>query len=156
MADIEMITVEPRALAVARFDVATDELDAMGERMGAAFGAVMAHLRRAGIVPRGPAVARYEPTTDGFTVAAGFPVDAPVEPGDGIDSIVLPAGEVAHTTHLGPYDQLPKTYEALRAGVEAQGRSLVDGAAMWEEYWSGPDAPSEDARTEVFWPVAPR
>jgi effector-binding domain-containing protein len=116
----------------------------------------MAHLGRAAIVPRGPAVARYEPTTDGFTVAAGFPVDAPVEPGDGVDNIVLPAGEVAHTTHLGPYDQLPKTYEALRAGVEAQGRSLVDGAAMWEEYWSGPDTPPEATRTEVFWPVAPR
>lgn len=155
MADIEITTVEARTLAVAHFEVTTAELDAMGERMSAAFGAVMARLGRAGIVTRGPAVARYEPTPDGFAVAAGFPVDAAVEPGDGVDTVVLPGGEVAHTTHVGPYDQLPRAYEALRTGVEAQGRSLVDGAAMWEEYWSGPGTPPEATRTEVFWPVGP-
>ena len=87
-------------------------------------------------------------------MAAGFPVGGPFEPADGVDAMALPAGEVAHTTHLGPYDDLPAAYDALRAAVEAEGRALADDAPMWEEYLSPPDTPPEQTRTEVYWSVA--
>ncbi len=150
----EITTVPSRTVAVTHFHVELGELPELGEKMGAAFGAVMSHLSRAGAVPRGPAVACYEPEGGGFDVAAGFPVTEPFEPGDGVEPMVLPGGEVAHTTHVGPYDELPAAYEALREDVEAQGRSLAADAPMWEEYWSGPEAPPQEARTEVFWPLA--
>ncbi len=150
----EITTVPSRTVAVTHFHVEMAELPELGEKMGAAFGAVMAHISRAGAIPRGPAVARYEPEDGGFDVAAGFPVTEAFEPGDGVEPLVLPGGEVAHTTHLGPYEELPAAYEALRADVEAQGRSLDSAAPMWEEYWSGPDAPAEETRTEIFWPLA--
>lgn len=150
---IEVITAPPRTLAVTRFHAGFGELDAMGEKMGAAFGSVAAHLGDAGVAFEGPAVACYTPAGDGFDVAAGFPVAGSFDPGDGVDRLVLDGGEVAHTTHIGPYDQLPAAYAALRAGAEQLGRSLDDAATMWEEYWTGPEAPPEETRTEVFWPL---
>ncbi|MGD9700917.1 MAG: GyrI-like domain-containing protein [Acidimicrobiia bacterium] len=150
---IEIITVESRPLAVTRFHVSTSELGAMGEKMSTAFGAVMAHLGRAGIAPEAPAVARYERSGGGFDVSAGFPVAEPFESAGEVSCLVQDAGEVAHTTHLGSYEELTSAYDALRAGVEAQGRALAEDAPMWEEYWSGPDTPAEETRTDVFWPL---
>jgi effector-binding domain-containing protein len=151
----EITTVPTRTLAVSRFHVDDSDIDEMGPRISAAFEAVMAQLEQGGVTPTGPAVASYERAGDGFDVAAGFPVDEPFEPAGAVTRLAVGGREVAHTTHLGPYDRLPDAYEALRSDVEAGGRALVDDAPMWEEYWSTPDSPPEDTRTEVFWPVAP-
>ena len=150
---IEVTRVPSRLVAVRRFHVRASELGDMGGRMGAAFGAVMARLGQAGVPPAGPAVACYERTDDGFDVAAGFPVNAPFDADGDVGQLVLPAAEVAHTTHVGSYDRLPAAYEALREAMEGQGLALAADAPMWEEYWSGPGAPPERTRTEVFWPV---
>jgi hypothetical protein len=42
----------------------------------------------------------------------------------------------------------------LRAEVEHAGRRLA-ARPMWEEFWSGPETPEEQARTEVYWPLSP-
>ena len=67
----------------------------------------------------------------------------------------LPECEVATTVHLGPYDQLGQAYDALKEGAAAQGRKVEEAGIMWEEYWTGPEAPPEETRTVVFWPVVP-
>jgi effector-binding domain-containing protein len=152
--EIEVLAVPARTLAVTKFHVAKGDLPDMGATMGSAFGRVMHELSAIGATPVGPAVACYEPTGDGFDVAAGFPVTSPIV-GEGIMSMQLPSAEVAHTTHIGSYDELPKAYEALRAEVQARGRYLDDKAPMWEEYTTGPDQPPEQTRTEVYWPLAP-
>jgi effector-binding domain-containing protein len=152
--EIDIVTVPPRTLAVARFRVTEGDLPDMGQKMGSAFGQVMTALRRAGIASMGPAMACYEPTEGGIDVAAGFPTTGPMDAADGVTTLELAAGQVAHTTHVGPYTDLPKAYAALRDGVEAQGRRLDDRAPMWEEYLTGPDVPPDQARTEVFWPLA--
>lgn len=151
----EITMVPTRTLAVTRFHVDDSEMNEMGPRISAAFETVVAELRQAGVTPTGPAVASYERAGDGFDVAAGFPVEGPFEPVDAVTRLAVGGCEVAHTTHLGPYDRLPDAYAALRSDVEARGRSLVDDAPMWEEYWSPPESPPEETRTEVFWPVAP-
>lgn len=151
----EITTVPTRTLAVARFHVDDDEMNEIGRRINDAFETVVGELQQAGVTPTEPAVASYERAGDGFDVAAGFPVDGPFEPAGAVTRVAVGGCEVAHTTHVGPYDRLPDAYEALRADAEAGGRALVDDAPMWEEYWSPPESPPQDTRTEVFWPVAP-
>lgn len=153
--EVDVQVVPARPAAVVTFSVTEGEMGAMGERMGTAFQRVLEALASAGTSPTGPALAHYEPTPEGFEVAAGFWVAAPLpDLGDDVTNLEVPETEVAHTTHVGPYDDLPSTYDALRVAVERTGRRLADGP-MWEEYVTGPDMPPEQTRTEVYWPLAP-
>ena len=80
----EIVTTPSRAVAVIRFHVRSAELPMIGERMGQAFGTVVAELRKDAITPSGPAIASYERAGDGFEVAAGFPVPATFTPASGL------------------------------------------------------------------------
>lgn len=154
--DVSFTNAPERLLAVHRWHVPADQLALMGGEMGRAFETVLTHLGRAGVTAGGPAVACYQQTGDGFDVAAGFPVDETFAPSEDVDQLVIGAEEVARTTHFGPYDGLPAAYEAVRAAAEARGLAVDDRGPMWEEYWSGPDVPADQHRTEVFWPVRSR
>lgn len=145
---IELKKQPRRDLAVVKFRATVAD---MGQRIGAAFGAVHAYLLQAGIQVQGPAVAFYTPGVHEFDVAAGFIVPSPI-PGDG--TVVpgeLPACEAAVTTHVGGYDSLPAAYAAIQTWIRASGREPAE--SMWEEYWSGPSTPPENIRTDIFWPV---
>lgn len=147
---VDLEWVPARTMAAVRFHATGPD---MGPQMGPAFGTVMAYLSEHGLSPSGPALARYEVAGDGFDVEAGFIVADPVE-GDG--TVVrrdLPPGDVAHLTYLGAYDGLPTAYATMHQVAETMGRPIDDGAAMWEEYWSPPDTPPEDTRTEIYWPI---
>ncbi|QZY28642.1 GyrI-like domain-containing protein [Nocardioides coralli] len=148
--DIEITSEPARHLAARRFDL---DLDHVGEQMGEAFGAVARFLDRENILPTGPAMAYYEVGEEGMRVSAGFLVDPPIREGDGVVDREVPEREVVRGVHVGSYDTLPKTYDALRATAEARGRKL-DETAMWEEYLTGPDHPPEEMRTRVSWPLA--
>lgn len=150
---VDITTFPTRTLAVTTFHVDRSELGAMDELMGAAFGTVAAHLEAACAGPVGPAMACYLPTEQGFEVSAGFETTGTFECDAHVQVLVLPACLVAHTTHMGGYDTLTEAYDDLRQGTEAQGARVVEGVLTWEEYWSGPDTPEADIRTEVYWPV---
>lgn len=151
--DVRIITTQPRQLAVTMNQGTTADI---GPIVSLAFGTVVEHLARMGCQPHGPAVARYTRRDDGsFDLAAGFPIDEAIT-GDGVvEPLTLPAAEVATTTFLGAYDDLPLAYDRLRTGVIELGRRLDEAAPMWEEYWSEPTAPPEDTRTDIFWPLLP-
>jgi effector-binding domain-containing protein len=151
--EIEVKHVDPRPFAAVRFRATVAE---MPQHIGEAFGAVMAYLQRIGAPPDGPAVARYDIVAEGdFEVAAGFYVPSPIE-GDGhVVPVELPAGDVARTTHIGPYEGLPQAYEAIEAWMKQNDRESA-GSTMWEEYLTGPETPPEQTRTEIYWPLKPR
>lgn len=154
--DVQLVTTSPTTVAVIRFHVDHQELPTIGERMGHAFGTVMARLAEAHVSPDGPAIACYEPRGgDGFDVAAGFRVDPAFTAPPGLERLDLAEVEAAHTTHLGPYSELSTAYEELQTTVEASGRSVARGAPTWEEYWSGPDTPEDQTRTDIYWPLDP-
>lgn len=150
----EIVTTPARTVAVIRFHVRSAELPMIGERMGQAFGTVVAELRKEAITPSGPAIASYERAADGFEVAAGFPVPATFTPPSRLARLDLGDVEVAHTTHIGPYSALPAAYDDLQAHAEAAHRTVRTDEPMWEEYWSEPGTPEDETRTEIFWPVA--
>jgi AraC family transcriptional regulator len=56
--------------------------------------------------------------------------------------------------HIGPYDDLEKTYQALVARMAAE--AVAPAEEMWEYYLSDPGAEPDPSRwkTLVVWPVA--
>lgn len=150
---VEIVQIPTRTLAVTRIRVAPEDQPTIGEKMGEAFATVAAGLGEAGITPAGPAYAYYERADGGFAVAAGFGVADPFTAPPGLERMEVGGCEVAHTTHVGPYSDLPSAYEDLQAEAARLGRAVDPDSPMWEEYWSGPDTPDEKTRTEVYWPV---
>jgi effector-binding domain-containing protein len=151
--DVRIVTSPSRELAVT---VSQGTAADIGPLVSSAFGTVMEHLARMGTQPHGPAVARYTMRDDGsFDLAAGFPVDEAIVADGVVEPLTLPRSEVATTTFRGAYADLPLAYERLRTGVAELGRRLDEAGPMWEEYWSEPTAPSEETRTEIFWPLLP-
>ena len=153
MYDVTFTRESGRRVAVVCYQARPEEI---GAKAGEAFGRVAEHLARTGTPVTGPAVSCYTTGPETFDVASGFVVDGEVQPGDGVEQCQLPSCDIATTTHVGPYDELAKAYDALRAGVLAHGRRLVEDGIMWEEYWSPPGTPPEQTRTVVCWPVVPQ
>lgn len=148
-------TREPgRNLAVSSFDATPDQIP---ERIGAAFGAVMASLQRRGLTASGPAVAFYEMSPDepgvvSFRVSAGFFVPEPVAPDGDVRPLRLPEREMLTTVHVGAYTDLPAAYQALQKHAAEEGLTLAQDV-MWEEYLTPPETPPDRHRTVVAWPL---
>lgn len=152
--DVKIIEVPRRDVAVVR---TRTTFDGIPVAMGSAFGRVAAVLGPRGLLGDGPAVGRYtemDPATGKVTVAAGFVVPAAIEAAGDVVPDELPAGEVATTTHVGPYAKVSEAYDAIAASAALHGREL-DETTMWEEYWSPPGTPDEQVKTVVFCPVKP-
>ncbi|WP_162599973.1 GyrI-like domain-containing protein [Nocardioides solisilvae] len=145
----EIVLVEPVPVAVLRESVAVEELTSFYDR---AFDAVADELERQQVGRVGPALAVYR-GTPGATVdvAAGFPVQRPVDTAAGITGTELPGGMVVQALHVGAYDRLGETYERLRAFAADQGVELAD--VMWESYLTEPTPEADPAsmRTRVSW-----
>ena len=63
-----------------------------------------------------------------------------------------PAGPVAATLHVGPYDKLGEAYDAIRAWAGQHGRLL--GTDVWEVYGDWSDDPAL-LETQLFHRLAP-
>ena len=127
---------------------------------GTAFPAAFAR----GLKPAGAAFALYTSLTEGADPVAdveiGFPLDGPLieqlddEPVevDGLRVVasVLPAGDVAVTTHLGGYDELGRAWGEFLAEIGAMGRAPA--TPFWETYVTdpSPDMDPADLRTDLY------
>lgn len=126
-----------------RMDELTTFYDRAFETLGAALGAQ-------GIQPR-EAFGRYGAMQDGVAdIEVGFVVDGPVEAGGGVLASELPAGEYATSTHVGPYEGLQGSWEALGDWIQQQGRT--SGQTVFEVYVDNPSTTSADVvTTDLFW-----
>jgi effector-binding domain-containing protein len=121
--------------------------------LGKAFEDVASYLERKGAGPAGMPFARYHPTSDDrFEVEAGFPASTPTSGGGDVEPSDLPGGLAAVAVHIGPYDAMQPTYEALRVWVQERGGETLGDA--WEVYLTDPgDQPDPGSwRTEVVQP----
>ena len=145
---IECRSVGMRHTAVATATLGVPEI---GPWLSRIYGELVRALHLAGNAPIGPPFARYHRMEEGrFDVEAGFPVARPVKQLGEFRGSALPGGTVAIATHIGPYDDLEVTYQALSTWIAS--RDSVPEGDPWETYFSAPDDPPATWRTEVTQP----
>ena len=128
----------------------------ISREMGSAFRTAWEAMQAAGIPPGGPALSVYHDyDPEEMRFRAGFVVnvaDAPKAEAP-LRADMLPAGEVLHFTHRGPYATLRDDYEKMMKHLSETGQA--PGAPSWELYLNDPsDTPAEDLVTEVYVPLA--
>jgi len=62
----------------------------------------------------------------------------------------LPAGRVATTIHIGPYETLPEAYATLAEEAKALEEEINPSSPTWEEYLSGPETPPAQTQTVIY------
>ena len=130
-------------------------VDTLSQTMGEVFGELMGYLSANGVEPAGMPFSRYH-SMDGETVdvECGLPVAEPMAGAGNAKPGTLPAGKVATITHLGPYDDLPKSWGRLFEWINAQG--LEQRGAPWETYVTDPGMEPDVSkwRTDIYFPVS--
>lgn len=145
---IEHATLQPTL--VMRFHAPVTEL---AQKFGECYSTIFSHLAQRGEAAAGPPFAIYHNMdTRDLDVEAGFPV-ARVMEGDGqILPSSLPGGEVATTVHVGPYEGVGTTYDALLRSLNEAGWRI--SGSFWESYLNGPeDTPPSELRTRISVPI---
>jgi len=150
MREIKLLTVEPGPIAVVRKRTTFAEVP---RALFGALDAVYATVRSGKIRQSGHNVAVYRPLGGGHVdLEAGVEVAAPFENVGGVVSSETPGGEVAMAEHIGPYDRLGETYDAIVAWVRANGRKLA--GVNWEVYGDWSEDPAK-LRADVYMMLVP-
>lgn len=120
--------------------------------LGQTFGAIGAYLEKLGEQPAdAPFVAFYNLDMQDLDIEIGFPVTSPL-PGEGnIEASEIPAGDYGTCIHIGPYDTMEPTYDALNAYITKQGREVT--GICYEVYYSGPEVSPEEIKTQILFPL---
>jgi effector-binding domain-containing protein len=147
--DIRIVELPEQQTAVMREQVT---MNALPEFFGRAFAAVSAAMEAQGVQPAGPPFALYHGMpTDTVDAEAGFPVSTTIAAGDGIRAGILPVCRAVQAMHVGTYDTLGMTYDAVKQRMHEEGMEASDD--MWEYYLSDPSTDPATWRTLVVWPV---
>ncbi len=128
--------------------------DALGPVMSELFPAVLAFVQAGPADPAGPPFCRYlSMGGPEWEFECGMTVTRPVEGRGRVEAVELPGGDAATTTHVGPYDTLGQSWDALGAWLAEQGK--VGGGAPWELYLTDPGEVPDPAqwRTELVMPL---
>jgi len=81
-----------------------------------------------------------ERRNDAMDIDFGVQVASPFEPEGDVQCIKTPAGEVAKTVHVGPYERLGDAHNAIHAWCAANSRKIAE--ASWETYGDWNDDPA--------------
>jgi len=149
--EIEVKDVESQPMVSIRTQCHAAEI---GATLNEILPEVWAYLRKNDVNPAGPPFTRYHGFDDNkVDIESGMPVVRSL-PGEGrISSGELPAGTVASTMHVGPYEKLPEAHDALHVWMREQKRESA--GPQWEFYWTDPGMePNPSKRkTELLWPI---
>jgi effector-binding domain-containing protein len=150
MSDFEFRFVPEQDTAVVTVHAAQAGI---GEKMGEALGAAFEALAAADIVPAGPPFARYFSFGETIDFEAGVPLASPFAGTADVKAGHLGGGEAAVAMHVGPYDTLSETWEALTQWVAAEGREIAGPG--FESYLTDPGDEPDASKwmTQVCLPV---
>ena len=147
--DIKIVELQEQTTAVIRKQVA---MTALSEFFGSAFAAVSSALEAQSVQLAGPPFALYHGMpTETVDVEAGFPVSTTIAAVNGVQAGLLPACRAVQAMHVGSYDTLGTTYEAVKQRMGEEGLNASND--MWEYYLSDPSTDPTTWRTLVVWPV---
>ena len=133
---------------------ATSSKEELGQVMGPLFGEVYEYVQQSGGTPASMPFSIYHAMEgDSIELECGMAVVSPMPGTDRIRASELPSGTVATVSHMGAYDELPKTWTALVEWIGSQG--LAPAGAPWEVYVTDPGAEPDQSkwRTDIFFPV---
>ncbi|MEK7951024.1 GyrI-like domain-containing protein [Luteolibacter soli] len=143
---VHLASVEAVPTAVVREQVKPHELSKF---VPAACGEVWSFVRAAGLPKPGRHVALY---LKDHQVEVGAEVTEPFVGDDRVHYSQLPAGQVATTTHFGPYSGLGEAHDAVRRWCAENGQVPAgicwEIYGHWEEIWN---ADPSQIRTDVFY-----
>lgn len=128
----------------------------MANALGPALGAVHGYAAQHGIELLGPPMTLYpgmEPGQITFQAGVAVPKGTVGDGGD-IEVATLPAGRAVVTMHVGPYERLGETHQAVEAFLKEEGLEVAGPPR--EVYVTDPGEVEdpEEWQTEVIWPVA--
>jgi len=149
---VEVVSLEARHVASIRVQCSRDELQ---KTFSVILPEVFQYVTSKGAQMTGPPLVRYHQWSDDTCdVEAALPLASPIEPTSRVAAETLPAGRALVLWHVGPYDRLSETHEALEAYAKEEG--LERGPFFWEEYWTDPGTEPDPSRwrTKVVWPLA--
>jgi effector-binding domain-containing protein len=149
--DIHLENSESRPLAVARRRAGSRELPKLVPQL---CGLVWGVVRSQHIKGAGRHVAVYLDCE--INLEVGVELDAPFAGHGEVVGSSLPAGTVATTVHMGPYQQLGAAHQAIRDWCANHGYALA--GPSWEIYGHWEDAWNNDPsriRTDIFYLVKP-
>ncbi len=134
----------------------TSKIVDMPKTMGEGFATLAGLLAAAKTAPAGMPLAHYlDYDEDSTTFDLGFPIraeDAGAARAAGLEVGETASGRVMKGTHMGPYETANETYQAMMAEMKSKG--LTAARDMWEIYFSPPETPKDQIRTDVVWPVS--
>jgi effector-binding domain-containing protein len=137
------------------YEIETTTIPQIAQSIGEFLTAVGSQLGASGIQPVGMPYTRYH-RVDGqdLDLEAGMPIKSAIAGSGRVQCGELPAGPVASTVHVGPYERLPDAGAALTAWAAANGRRPA--GPNWEIYLNDPTevAGPHEYRTEVHMPLA--
>jgi|SRR6516165_2941068 DNA gyrase inhibitor GyrI len=138
-----------RLLAAVRRQVRPGDV---GAAWKPALDQVWAFLRRQpGLRTQGHNVFLYHhPSQRGAPIDVDFGVEVtrPFEPSGEVRPAETPAGEVAMAVHVGGYDRLKDTHDAIQAWAAANRRAI--GRQSWEIYGDWSDDPARIETTVIY------
>lgn len=128
--------------------------DAFPAFLGRTFGQLYGHVGRHGVTTLGhPFVIYHAFGPDRIDAEVCVPVAADPPVGEGLTVRTLPAATVAEVLHVGPYEALATTYEALAQWISDHG--FATAGPIRERYLTGPadDVSPSEYRTEIEQPI---
>ncbi len=132
----------------------TIPVDQMQEFFSDSYGRLFEEIESSNLTVTGAPYGRYRGIpSDTYDVEAGVPIAEPTTSHDDIVAGQLPEVEAVEFIHVGPYDTLRQSYDAMAAWMSEQ--NIIPEGEMWEMYLTDPTEEPDPAKweTKIVWPV---
>jgi effector-binding domain-containing protein len=126
----------------------------IGQDMGAMYGKLYDYMGTKTINPVGPPIALYfsEPGPE-WEIGVAVPVTEGTGGQGAIEATTLPGGKMVSTMHIGPYEKLHESWNALSDWIK---KNKYNPAGPGREvYLLGPSQETDPVKfeTELLWPI---